>query len=138
MRQRAVKHDSGDMGRRPRRPVLAAGEAAGEDEHVVGEARHGKGVATEIVERGRGAEWGDDPALRLIFERYGNKPERGDMYPPLVAESGDDAFADHRHSASNALISFRASSWRPRYGRLPSAASCRRPARRRQPPNRAA
>ncbi len=69
MRQRPVQHDAGDMGRGPRRPVLAAGEAAGEDEHVVGEVRHGKGRGAEIVERGRGAERGDDPALSLIAWR---------------------------------------------------------------------
>jgi hypothetical protein len=35
--QRAFEHGAGHMRRWPRRPILAAGETAGEDENVVGE-----------------------------------------------------------------------------------------------------
>ena len=48
MAQRAVEHGAGHMRRRPRRPVLAAGEAAGEDAHVVGVVGDGEGVARRL------------------------------------------------------------------------------------------
>src|SRR5262245_19397958 len=80
------------MGGWARRPIAPAEEASGEDENVVGEIRDRVGRGAQIVERVRGPERSDDPALLL-----GNQAERRDMYLALFAERGDDTFADHRH-----------------------------------------
>jgi hypothetical protein len=46
-----------------RRPLVAAGQAAREDTHVVGVVRDRKRHGAQVVERSRGMERSDDPAV---------------------------------------------------------------------------
>ena len=48
------------------RPVAAAGQAAGEDPHVVAVVGDRKRIGAQVVERGRGLEGRDDPEVAIL------------------------------------------------------------------------
>ena len=108
------------------RPVAPAGEAAGEDAHVVDMACHRVRHLAKVVERARGPERGDDPMLAV-----GDDAERRDVDRAGAIDRGDDRLADHRHWLSRP-------SWRAACGPPRRAASGLPPAGRRPRPSRAA
>ena len=75
-----------------RRPVLAAGKAAGKDADIVRVVGNRKWHFGQIVERRRRTERRDDPAVLL-----GDDAERRDVYLAAPVGGRDDTLANVRH-----------------------------------------
>ena len=81
-----LQHGARHLRGRPGRPLAPAGEAAGEDEHVVGVVGDGEGVLAQIVEGERRAEGRDHQMLALL-----DQAERRDMHGARTTLRDHDA-----------------------------------------------
>src|SRR5262249_12108853 len=91
MGKRLFQNGARNLLRRLRRPLTAAGEAAGEHQDIVGVVCNSKWVFPQVVECKRGAKGRDDQVLPLLDQADGS-----DVHSASTALRNNDALADHR------------------------------------------